>query len=73
MKIEWYNVPDGTPYELSQLIINTESMTEEEKQYWFDILPTMTTEQVHRLYEILETERIKMDELLLLNANLWKY
>ena len=34
-----------------------------EKQYWFDILPSMTPEQVQKLYNILETEKQKLDEL----------
>lgn len=63
MKIEWYNVPDGTDPKLTELIINTESMDKEEVQYWFDILPIMTQEQTERLYNILETEKIKLEEL----------
>ncbi len=34
-----------------------------EKQYWFDILPSMTDEQIDRLFDILETERRKLEEL----------
>lgn len=49
--------------ELVKLVLNTESMDNEEKQYWFDILPSMTDEQVDRLYNILETERKKLEEL----------
>lgn len=50
-------------WELVKLVLNTESMDNEEKQYWFDILPSMTDEQVDRLYNILETERKKLEEL----------
>ena len=49
--------------ELIKLILNTESMDNEEKQYWFDIMLKMTDDQVDRLYNILETERKKLEEL----------
>ena len=48
---------------LIELILWTESMDSGEKQYWFDILPSMTPEQVQKLYNILETEKQKLDEL----------
>ncbi len=49
--------------ELIGLVLATESMDSGEKQYWFDILPSMTDEQVDRLFDILETERRKLEEL----------
>jgi hypothetical protein len=49
--------------ELVKLILDTESMDDSEKQYWFDILPSMTDDQVDRLFDILETERRKLEEL----------
>jgi hypothetical protein len=49
--------------ELIKLILNTESMDDEERQYWFDIMPSMNEEQVDRLFNILETERKKLEEL----------
>jgi Spy/CpxP family protein refolding chaperone len=49
--------------ELVKLVLGTESMDNNEKQYWFDILPSMTDEQVDRLFDILETERRKLEEL----------
>ena len=49
--------------ELVKLVLNTESMDNNEKQYWFDILPSMTDEQIDRLFDILETERRKLEEL----------
>lgn len=49
--------------ELVKLVINTESMEPEEKQYWFDIMPSMNDEQIDRLYSILETERRRLEEL----------
>lgn len=49
--------------ELIQLIIATESMDDDERQYWFDIMPSMTDAQIDRLFDILETERKKLQEL----------
>ncbi len=48
---------------LIELVLATESMDDSERQYWFDILPSMNADQVQRLYDILETERRKLDEL----------
>ncbi len=49
--------------ELVKLVLATESMDNTEKQYWFDILPSMTDEQVDRLFNILMTERRQLEEL----------
>jgi len=49
--------------ELIKLVLATESMDNTEKQYWFDILPSMTSAQVQKLYDILETERKKLEDL----------
>jgi len=49
--------------ELIELIVATESMDNDERQYWFDIMPSMTDAQIDRLYDILETERKKLQEL----------
>lgn len=49
--------------ELIELIIATESMDDDERQYWFDIMPSMTDAQIDRLFDILETERKKLQEL----------
>ena len=35
--------------DLIPLILQTESMTDDERQYWFQILPIMTDEQVKKL------------------------
>jgi hypothetical protein len=45
------------------MILITESMDDDERQYWFDIMPSMTDSQVDRLYNILDTERKKLEEL----------
>lgn len=49
--------------ELISLILATESMDDDERQYWFDIMPSMTTDQIDRLYNILDTERKKLQDL----------
>lgn len=49
--------------ELVDLILATESMDDNERQYWFDIMPSMTEAQIDRLFDILETERRKLAEL----------
>ena len=38
-------------------------MDDDERQYWFDILPSMTNEQIDRLFNILDTERKKLEAL----------
>jgi hypothetical protein len=61
-----YNVSDEATAkypELVQLILHTESMDRVDKQYWLDILPSMTESHVNRLHDILETERRKLLEL----------
>ncbi len=49
--------------ELVNMILETESMDNDERQYWFDIMPSMTETQIDRLYNILDTERNKLQEL----------
>jgi hypothetical protein len=49
--------------DLVKLVVATESMDDNEKQYWFDVLPQMTDARVDRLFTILDTERIKLEEL----------
>jgi hypothetical protein len=38
-------------------------MDDDERQYWFDIMPSMTDEQIDRLYSILDTEKKKLEKL----------
>lgn len=61
-----YNVPqvvlDKYP-ELVELIKKTESMSREEREYWFQILPIMTDDQVTRLKTILEEEAAQLAKL----------
>lgn len=46
-----------------KLVLQTESMDDDERQYWFDILPSMTQSQIDRLDHILKTEKRKLEEL----------
>lgn len=48
---------------LKPMIINTESMNEEERGYWLAILPSMTIGQSKRLINILITEHNKLSAL----------
>lgn len=61
-----YNIPqvvlDKYP-DLVALIKSTESMTRQEREYWFQILPIMTEEQVTRLRMILEEEATQLKSL----------
>lgn len=41
----------------------TESMDQDEKKYWLDLLPSMTKEQIKSLYDILLNEKQKLEEL----------
>jgi hypothetical protein len=61
-----FHIPDEVQAkwpQLVNLIKDTESMDDNEKQYWFDVLLTMTDEQVDRLFAILQSEKDKLDEL----------
>jgi len=49
--------------DLIKMILKTESMDNDERQYWFDIMPSMTDKQIDRLYNILDTERKKLQAL----------
>lgn len=49
--------------ELIDLILWTESMDDDERQYWFDILPSMNDNQIDRLFNILNTEKKKLEKL----------
>lgn len=49
--------------ELISLISNTESMNDKERQYWFDLMPVLPSNHIERLFNILENERKKLEEL----------
>lgn len=49
--------------QLVSLVLATESMDNSEKQAWFDILPSMTDEQIDRLFDILQQEKTKLEQI----------
>jgi len=49
--------------DLVQLIKETESMNDEERDYWFQILPIMTEEQIRKFRDILLNEKIQLQKL----------
>ncbi len=51
--------------DLVDLIIASESMNDDERRYWIDILPVMTPEQVSKLRDILVREK---DQLAAIDA-----
>ena len=48
---------------LSGLVEGTESMEEDEKGYWFDIIPSMGRSQIEKLIRILVEEKRKLKAL----------
>lgn len=48
---------------LIPLIVKSESMNPEEKQYWINILPVMTGDQIAKLTKILSDERVQLDAI----------
>lgn len=51
--------------DLIELLLHSESMNDEERRYWIDILPVMTPDQVVQLKDILTNER---DQLTAIDA-----
>lgn len=49
--------------ELIEMILKTESMDDDERQYWVDLMPVMTDEQIKNLFDILDNERKKLAEI----------
>jgi hypothetical protein len=61
-----YHIPQLVKQEypdLIPLILNTESMDDEEREYWFQILPIMTDDQVQKLKNILVNEKKQLAKL----------
>lgn len=46
--------------DLIAFILKSESMNDEERQYWIDILPIMTPDQLEQLKGILQNERAQL-------------
>jgi len=49
--------------DLIPLILSSESMNDEERQYWINILPIMTPEQLQNLTDILQNEKKQLEEI----------
>ena len=49
--------------DLIQLIKDTESMNDDERNYWFQILPIMTEDQVTKFRDILLNEKAQLKRL----------
>ena len=61
-----FDIPDAVRQQYSDLIpliLQTESMNDDERQYWFQILPIMTEEQVKKLRDILMNEKNQLAQL----------
>lgn len=61
-----FAIPDSVRAQfadLIELIAKSESMNDDERQYWFDILPVMTPEQVQNLRQILTNERDQLADI----------
>lgn len=48
---------------LMDLIMKSESMKDEERQYWFNLYEVMNTAQIDKLRDILTRERAKLAEI----------
>jgi len=49
--------------ELVDLIMKSESMNDDERQYWFNLTEVMNQEQIEKLRDILTRERKKLAEI----------
>ncbi len=63
---EKYSIPSVVTEkfpDLIQLIKQTESMNDEERDYWFQILPIMTEDQIKKFRDILVNEKSQLTNL----------
>ena len=60
---EKFIIPTTMTNVVKELILNTDSMEDEERQYWFDIWDYMSPEQQKILQDILQIEKDKLDSL----------
>ena len=61
-----FDIPEAVKNQypdLVPMILQTESMNDDERQYWFQILPIMTDEQVKKLRDILANEKKQLTDL----------
>jgi len=62
---EELNIPEEVKEqfpELVELILKSQSMNLEERQYWVDVLPIMTEKQIDNLCGILDNEQKQIEE-----------
>lgn len=58
-------IPEETTTEFPELVAMVKasrSMDDEERQYWIDVLPIMSGDQIENLQDILDNERKQVDE-----------
>lgn len=58
-------IPDDTQKkfpEIIGLIKKSQSMNDEERQYWIDVLPIMTEDQLNNLKNILDNEKKQIED-----------
>lgn len=55
-------VKDSYP-KLVKLILEAKSMNDEEKQYWFRILPVVQKDHIKKLFKILITEKRELEKI----------
>lgn len=61
-----YTIPESVKTQfpdLVALLVKTESMNDEERDYWFQVLPIMTEEQIVKLRTILVNERDQLKKI----------
>ncbi|MEK7544780.1 MAG: hypothetical protein AAB551_01480, partial [Patescibacteria group bacterium] len=61
-----YTIPDAVKQkypDLIELVLQTESMKQDERDYWFQILPVMSEEQLAKFYGILANEKKQLQKL----------
>ncbi|MFA5351987.1 MAG: hypothetical protein WC304_01765 [Candidatus Gracilibacteria bacterium] len=64
--IEKFGIPEDflqSKPALIEMILQTESMKEDEKRYWFQLLPIMSDEQIQKLEGILQNEKDQLEAL----------
>jgi len=64
--IDDLNIPEDTKTqfpELIEMVKISSSMDNKEKQYWIDVLPIMTDDQIDNLREILNNEKKQINEV----------
>ena len=64
--LEDFHVPENlrqNDHQLINLVLRSESMNDDERQYWFNLTNIMSQEQIEKLRGILVRERKRLDEI----------